>query len=112
MVEENEMEREVSNYAFKEDVLLLAKILLVPQNCKIVIVLSNSPLLVNSPLLLCFIFGISFATFLDYSLLSYRSSKYHDSNSCRPFSLLEAIGKTFPLLFAKRATTIAVAKER
>ena len=48
--------------------------------------------------ILCLIFGIiSFFSFLFY-IPSYRSPKYRDS--CHPFSLLNAIAMSFPLLFA------------
>ena len=47
--------------------------------------------------LLCFLFGIFYAAFFDCSLYSYFSSNYHKT---KYFSLLEAISKSFALLFA------------
>ena len=49
----------------------------------------------------CILFGISsLLLFWWLSLQSYRSSNFRDIASCRSFSLLKAIAKRLPLLFA------------
>ena len=59
---------------------------------------------------LCILFGISsLLLFWWLSFKSYRSSNYRDSDSCRSFSLLKAIAKRLPLLFANNFKSV---KER
>ena len=48
----------------------------------------------------CILFAISSLLLFWWLFLSYRSSNYRDSDSCRSFSLLKAIAKRLQLLFA------------